>query len=214
MLWLTGTVASALLAFQTSAQLLFPANAHHQLPFQLEPLHNLSSSAGPRWTDSNRVPRVAIIGAGAAGSSAAYFLRHFGDVSGQGLETDVTVYDAADYVGGRSTVIWPWNDDPLRDPRSAGKVGSTVNDDDALEPPVELGASIFVAANKNLQKARRVFELEEDSYGGEEGNMAIWDGEQFIFEEKGGASWDWWHKAKLLWRSVAVRVALGNCEFH
>lgn len=184
-----------LIALETvSAQLLFPANTH-QYTFSSNGGVNCSqaSSAGPRWSDPGRTPRVAIIGAGAGGSSAAFFLKHFDSLAGHGLHTDVTVYDAADYVGGRSTVIWPWNDDPLAVPPS----GSV----DALEPPVELGASIYVAANKNLQKARRVFELEEDAYGGEDGGMAIWDGETFVFQESsGGATWDWWNKAKLIWR--------------
>lgn len=185
-----------LIALETtvSAQLLFPANTH-QYTFSSTGGLNCSQASliGPRWSDPDRPPRVAIIGAGAGGSSAAFFLKHFHTLAGQGLHTDVTVYDAADYVGGRSTVIWPWNDDPLAVPHS----GSV----DALEPPVELGASIYVGANKNLQKARRVFGLEEDAYGGEDGGMAIWDGESFVFQESsGGATWDWWNKAKLLWR--------------
>ncbi|KWU45646.1 hypothetical protein RHOSPDRAFT_32568 [Rhodotorula sp. JG-1b] len=186
---------AGLIALETVlAQLLFPANTH-QYTFSSTAGLNCSqaSLAGLRWSDPGRTPRVAIIGAGAGGSSAAFFLKHFDSLVGHDLHTDVTVYDAADYVGGRSTVIWPWNDDPLAVPHS----GSV----DALEPPVELGASIYVAANKNLQKARRVFELEEDAYGGEDGGMAIWDGETFVFQESsGGATWDWWNKAKLIWR--------------
>lgn len=86
-------------------------------------------------------------------------------------------------------VIWPWNDDPFSPPRNAS------------DPPVELGASIFVSANKHLQKARKVFELEEDAYGGEDGGMAIWDGERFVLEEE-KLGWSWWQKAKLIWRCV------------
>ncbi|BGO89087.1 hypothetical protein NBRC10512_003832 [Rhodotorula toruloides] len=173
-----------LLISPATSQLLFPVNSA-QTPFEA-PLRDCGGKAGRRWNEA-RPPRVAIVGAGAGGSSAAYFLRHFGDLKGAGLETEVTVYDTAEYVGGRSTVIWPWNDDPFSPPRNAS------------DPPVELGASIFVSANKHLQKARKVFELEEDAYGGEDGGMAIWDGERFVLEEE-KLGWSWWQKAKLIWR--------------
>lgn len=206
MLLASKTLVLALLVSPiATAQLLFPANQIHFAPPTAAHAASLDGTAAPRWTSSERVPRIAIIGAGAGGSSAAYFLKHFGDLAEHGLETDVTIYDAADYIGGRSTVIWPWNTDPFTDPKNrkwhdalSGDPGEAADD---VVAPVELGASIFVDANKNLQKARRLFGLEEDAYGGEDGNMAIWDGEQFVFEEKGGgAVWDWWHKAKLLWR--------------
>ncbi|BGP29569.1 hypothetical protein JCM10296v2_001308 [Rhodotorula toruloides] len=177
-------VLLGILISPATSQLLFPVNSA-QTPFEA-PLRDCSGKAGRRWNEA-RPPRVAIVGAGAGGSSAAYFLRHFGDLKGAGLETEVTVYDQSDYVGGRSTVIWPWNDDPLTSPHNAS------------DPPVELGASIFVSANKNLQKARRVFNLQEDAYGGEEGGMAIWDGERFVLEEE-KLGWTWWQKAKLIWR--------------
>ncbi|GAA5979241.1 hypothetical protein JCM10908_002852 [Rhodotorula pacifica] len=203
---LLGSAGLALLTLETlvTAQLLFPANVHQYTFSAPSGNHSHASTAGPRWSDPSRTPRIAIIGAGAGGSSAAFFLKHFNDLAGEGLHTDVTVYDAADYVGGRSTVIWPWNDHPLVDPRGRWHPKTDTGGGepyvDALEPPVELGASIYVSANKNLQKARKVFGLEEDAYGGEDGDMAIWDGEIFVFQESGGASWDWWNKAKLLWR--------------
>jgi hypothetical protein len=50
--------------------------------------------------------------------------------------------------------------------------------------PMELGASIFVAANKNLWRATDVFnltriEFEDDSI--EDDSVGIWDGETFPF---------------------------------
>lgn len=116
-----------------------------------------------------------------------------------GLATDVTIYDSNEYVGGRSTVLWPWNDDPLHNPSDRRLSTDAVAGEEDDVDPVEMGASIFVAANKNMQKARRNFGLVEP-YGGEEGNTAIWDGEQWVFEETNGFGWDWWHKAKALWR--------------
>jgi protoporphyrinogen oxidase len=72
------------------------------------------------------------------GSSAAYFLSHFAGLQGMGLETEVTVFESSDYVGGRSTVIRPWEDDPWATP---GAVGDS---EDGFEAPIECGASIFV----------------------------------------------------------------------
>ncbi|GAA5896918.1 hypothetical protein JCM6882_007308 [Rhodosporidiobolus microsporus] len=176
------TLLASLLLFAcvAQAQLLFPVNQH---PFEAPHRVGDHGGAGLHWQEK-RTPRVAIIGAGAGGSSAAFFLSHFG--ADFGVQADVTVYDQNDYVGGRSTVLWPWNDDPLK--------GS----DD--EEPVEAGASIFVSANKNLQKALRVFNLTHAAYGGEAGNTAIWDGEKFVYEETGRFGGGWWDKAKLLWR--------------
>ena len=66
------------------------------------------------------------------------------------------MYERSDYVGGRSTVIWPWNDEPTRPAARSTAFTSEwfASDDDAEaeEDPVELGAAIFVAANKNLEK--------------------------------------------------------------
>lgn len=71
-----------------------------------------------------------------------------------------------------------------------------------MEEPIELGASIFVEANENLQKAVREFGLETTEYsGGEQGETGVWDGEKFVFREKGDGG-SWWTKAKLLWRYV------------
>ena len=50
-------------------------------------------------------------------------------------------------------------------------------DDPALEP-IELGASIFVRANKNLWRATDEFGLARTDFG-EDGTMGIWDGAEF-----------------------------------
>jgi len=47
--------------------------------------------------------------------------------------------------------------------------------------PVELGASIFVNANKNLVRAAKEFKLNFTEYDGEDGEFAIWDGADFRF---------------------------------
>ncbi|KAL8280860.1 hypothetical protein RQP46_006864 [Phenoliferia psychrophenolica] len=187
-------VGVTLLASLASAQLLFPAN---QIPFAPDHDHDhdlshllLPGGAGPLWS-SPRPPKIAIIGAGAGGSSAAFFLHHFRRLEKEGLESDVVIFESSDYVGGRSTVVWPWHDDPTATPTPA---------DDEDDQPVELGASIFIQGNKNLAKAARVFNLSLVSNPGEEGGMTIWDGEQFVYTESKGWGWGYWDIAKMFWR--------------
>jgi hypothetical protein len=45
---------------------------------------------------------------------------------------------------------------------------------------VELGASIFVDVNKNMRRAVDEFNLSVYGFGDDNGEMAIWDGEQFL----------------------------------
>jgi prenylcysteine oxidase / farnesylcysteine lyase len=87
---------------------------------------------------------------------------------------------------------------------------------------MELGASIFVKANKNLWRATEEFNLSLVDFGDEDGEMGIWDGAEFRFrvsrdykcsslssphqdsfvvqanQKNGGFSW--WDMARLLWR--------------
>lgn len=61
-------------------------------------------------------------------------------------------------------------------------VGSTTvypYDDPNLEP-IELGASVFVEANKNLWRASDEFGFERQDFEEGEDTMGIWDGEQFL----------------------------------
>jgi prenylcysteine oxidase/farnesylcysteine lyase len=107
----------------------------------------------------------------------------------------VTIYEQEDYVGGRSTVVWPWEQDPYLPPRPR------TDEEEEEEEPVELGASIFVEANKNLQKAVKEFGLETTQYGqGEQqdgGETGVWDGERFVFKQ---SRFGWWDKTKLFFR--------------
>lgn len=70
-----------------------------QVPFQV-PFFTANSSKGSVNETTSTAHRVAIIGAGAGGSSAAFWLglarlRH-------GLDVEVDVYDKQAYVGGRA----------------------------------------------------------------------------------------------------------------
>ncbi|PYI29718.1 Prenylcysteine oxidase [Aspergillus indologenus CBS 114.80] len=124
--------------------------------------------------------KVAVIGAGAAGSSAAYSLRKYADA--QHVPVNITVFERSSYVGGRST---------------------TVNVFDHPAYPIELGASIFVSVNYNLVNASRDLGLNARSASYErpretDDTIGIWDGDQmvFVFKDTSG----WWNLAKLLWR--------------
>ncbi|KAF8898344.1 Prenylcysteine lyase-domain-containing protein [Infundibulicybe gibba] len=109
--------------------------------------------------------RVAVIGAGAGGSSAAFWISKGKERFGVDIEVDV--YERESYVGGRSTVVYPHGDKSL--------------------PAIELGASIFADVNKNLQRATDEFgltRLPPDS----DSELGIWDGENILLSLNGSAS--------------------------
>lgn len=131
------------------------------------------------------VRNIAIIGAGAAGSSAAYHLSQY--ASAAGITTNITVFERSSYVGGRSTTVHAWGD-PLE--------------------PVELGASIFVKVNHILMDAVQRFNLTvatpdlglakaaEEEEGGD--YVGIWNGREFVF--RGDDELSWWDTLKMLWK--------------
>ncbi|GAA5981895.1 hypothetical protein JCM5350_006556 [Sporobolomyces pararoseus] len=162
---------------------------------EISPLQVVQTGQTEQSWEEGGVPRIAIIGAGAGGSSSAYFLKHFSTLTSRNLSTQVTIFESSGYIGGRSTLVWPWNQ---RDPYSPPQPPSIPEDPEEELEPIELGASIFVEANKNLQKAVKEFGLEVTKYGEQEnGETGIWDGEKFVFKESGRG---WWDKTKLLWR--------------
>ncbi|KAL1412043.1 hypothetical protein Q8F55_003040 [Vanrija albida] len=129
--------------------------------------------------------RVAIVGAGASGSAAAWFLSRAARIAEAragkepfSLLAPVVVYDKESYVGGRSTVVFAHNDSSV----------------DASE----LGAAIFVGANRNLVNAAKLFNLTtyEVDFGG---GVGIWDGREFLFKTDGTKGW--WGK---VWTGVAA----------
>ncbi|KAI0828535.1 Prenylcysteine lyase-domain-containing protein [Trametes gibbosa] len=164
----------------------FPAYAF-QLPFKL-PFFSGSQAPleVPQLADSRTaVPnRIAIVGAGAGGSSAAFWIAKAKER--YGLDIEVDVYDKNPYIGGRSTVVLPYEDDSLE--------------------PVELGASIFVKVNKNLWRAVEEFGLERVNFENDDDNdgddtVGIWDGHEFVLTTGGRSFYsDWLSKIKILWR--------------
>ncbi|KAH9212992.1 Prenylcysteine lyase-domain-containing protein [Leptodontidium sp. 2 PMI_412] len=120
--------------------------------------------------------RIAIIGAGAAGSSAAYYLEQFANKSGVAI--NVTVFERNSYVGGRTTTVNAYGN-PLE--------------------PVELGASIFVEVNAILKNVSHLFDLHPKDSDTEPEILGIWNGKTFVYTQRDGG-WKYWDIAKLLWK--------------
>ncbi|OLN96170.1 Farnesylcysteine lyase [Colletotrichum chlorophyti] len=125
----------------------------------------------------SNVKQVAIIGAGAGGASAAYYLEKFAEADG--LPVNITVFEKSDRIGGRTLTVDAY-DNPLE--------------------RVELGASIFIEANHILYNASLHFGLPlKEPESGDDGLLGIWDGESLIYTQD-DKSWGWWNLAKLFWR--------------
>ncbi|EFQ97510.1 hypothetical protein MGYG_00550 [Nannizzia gypsea CBS 118893] len=125
--------------------------------------------------------RVAIIGAGSGGSSAAYYLRTYADY--YSVPVNITIFEREAYVGGRSTTVDVFGDPSL---------------------PIELGASIFVEVNRNLMKAAKSFNLKIQNAGGVRpkeatDDLGVWDGSKFVFQQREG-NYRWWNIVQLLWK--------------
>ncbi|KAL8674292.1 MAG: hypothetical protein Q9168_001285 [Polycauliona sp. 1 TL-2023] len=164
-------VLLGLLGFLALVWFLYPPN---------ETKPQLSSGAVHPPICPDEIKNVAIIGAGSAGASAAYYLNDFTGCH----HLNITVYERNHYVGGRST---------------------TVNVHDDPRHPVELGASVFVPINHNLVHATKRFHLHVRGRAGtsklDHGTeiLGIWDGQEFVFTQS-DASNQYWNLAKLLWK--------------
>lgn len=77
---------------------LLPAISAFQLPFKLPFFNNHSGQQ--LLQPANTTPRVAIIGAGAGGASAAFWISKAKERFG--LDIEVDVYEKESYIGGRS----------------------------------------------------------------------------------------------------------------
>ncbi|KAI0114193.1 prenylcysteine oxidase [Hypoxylon sp. NC0597] len=123
------------------------------------------------------VKQVAIIGAGAAGSSTAYHLHKYAKQAG--IDVNITIFEKTSHIGGRTLTVDVY-DDPINS--------------------VELGASIFVEINHILYNATKEFNLPlVDPGSDEKGVLGIWDGKRFVYAQD-SESWNWWNLAKLFWK--------------
>ncbi|KAK7422081.1 hypothetical protein QQX98_001823 [Neonectria punicea] len=138
----------------------------------------LATAASAPANGASEVKNVAIIGAGAAGSSAAYHLQQYAEE--EGLSINITIFEKTERIGGRTLTLQAF-DDPSQ--------------------PIELGASIFVEINQILFNASQKFNLPTgDPHEQEKGAVtAIWNGKKFVFETSEGSSW-WWDVAQMFWK--------------
>ncbi|QRV74308.1 prenylcysteine lyase [Ceratobasidium sp. AG-Ba] len=114
--------------------------------------------------------KVAIIGAGAGGSSAAYWLWLAKQRSQSSTPLEVDVYEKNNYVGGRSTVVYPYGDTSLG--------------------AIEQGAAIFTDGNKNLMRAVSEFGFSLEELTGVTDGLGVWDGKEFLYRDTGNTSFD------------------------
>ena len=142
-------------------------------------------AASPQPSGQTHLPlstaplKVAIIGGGAGGTSSAYFLSQQARAAGRNV--DIRLFERTDYLGGRSTIIYPF-------------------DDDETYAPIEAGASVFIDANLNLQKATKLFDLSPIPFGGDSDREGIWNGRKMVYEDPVNGS----HSAGLLKRYGAA----------
>ncbi|KAG9118504.1 hypothetical protein FRC07_006951, partial [Ceratobasidium sp. 392] len=113
---------------------------------------------------------VAVVGAGAGGSSAAYWLSLAKQRAPGGINLTVTVYEKETRIGGRTTTVYPYNDTSYA--------------------PIELGASIFTPANRNMMRAVSELGLELVQFGGATPGLGIWDGKQFVWRSTDNSTAD------------------------
>lgn len=163
-------IPSGVIPLALASTLGAQAASQHVLHSGQRPLHGQSGSTGEL--------KVAIIGAGAAGTSAAFWLSKAKSRLGENVT--VTIFEKSDYVGGRSTTVMPYDDPTVK--------------------PIEIGGSVFVSANKNLVRAVKEYNLSVTDFGEEAEETGIWDGQQFVLTMSDGGWKKWWQTVKLLWR--------------
>lgn len=123
------------------------------------------------FVSATDVSKVAIIGAGAGGSSAAFWISLAKQRSlNPNKPLVIDVYDRNDYIGGRSTIVYPY--------------GNT------SYSPIEQGAGIFTDHNKNLMRAVSEFGLQTYQLGSVTGGIGVWDGKEFLYRSSGDYATD------------------------
>ncbi|KAH6623349.1 Prenylcysteine lyase-domain-containing protein [Chaetomium tenue] len=147
-----------------------------KINFRLPTIAITLLGAGLAQSTDESTRQIAIIGAGAAGSSAAHFLQQF--AAEAGVHVNITLFEKTDRIGGRTRTINPFDDPAQR---------------------VEQGASIFVQANQILSNAMAEFELPPSVRDTDaDPVLGIWDGDRFAFTIDQSAP-SWWNILKLVW---------------
>eukprot|EP00898_Chlorokybus_atmophyticus_P007516 jgi/Chlat1/7766/Chrsp66S07228 len=128
-----------------------------------------AQAAVPQCTSSlDSSARVAVIGSGIGGSSAAFFVRE-----ALGNKAAIDVYEASETVGGRVASV-----------NFAAEI-------------FEAGASIIHQRNEYMKRFSKLLGLQEGVPQGVAGQVGIWDGNSFVYQDSG---WGWWDALRLWWR--------------
>ncbi|WFC99135.1 hypothetical protein MYAM1_001875 [Malassezia yamatoensis] len=132
---------------------------------------------------------VAIVGAGASGASAAYFLSKAQEqLQQQGLpecgasrgsySIHISVYERSNRIGGRVCEVYPLDDESLA--------------------PIEIGASGIKETDFFLLRAAREFGLHRVRRPQKSrSRIGVWDGEQFLLDDLDESRWNQW---RTYWR--------------
>lgn len=90
------------------------------------------------------------------------------------MRINITIFERSPRIGGRTLTV-------------------DVHDDPTM--PLELGASIFVKVNSIMYDAVKEFGLSLRDF--DEGGIAVWDGQDFVYEQSGNSPW-WWNIGKMV----------------
>ena len=125
-----------------------------------------------QWQSTLSNAKIAVIGAGPAGSSFAY---HLSKMVQNAPNVKIDLFEATAKVGGRVDSIYV--------PFEEGVV-------------VDFGASIFVDSNPIMYNMSKLFNL---TYTSSKGSFGFYDGKksEFLFES---STYSWWTKVKMAYR--------------
>lgn len=139
-----------------------------QVPLVLSP-QNITVETRPK--------KVAIIGAGVAGASAAY---HLHDLTRLWIPVDITIYEREQLAGGRVRSAHVYNQ-PLKD--------------------IETGAATFSEDDRCLIRAMDEVGLKKIPSPSFPKKVGVWNGQDFLFvEDEKLQSSTWWDFARSWWR--------------
>ena len=168
----------------------------------------LTIDSGMPWYNASKT--VAIIGAGAGGSSTAFFIAKA--KQRYGVDIDIHIYDKNELVGGGKFIVVP---------SCTLEISLRSVDNDVIYPyddwryrPVEVGASRHFEADQNLARAAKEFNLTRIARKRRNDGVGFWDGSEILFtvgfpivlsvsfaqdSQLGGGPFPIWDRLKAYW---------------
>ena len=217
--WLTRSVIF-LLAILVLCSLYFGGGSRVCPPLCQDPKPEPTPKSSPtKFTlGCNHAPRnkrVAIIGAGSAGASTAYYLAQ-AQAAGQidpCINLTITIFERNSYIGGRSITVQPYISKSVPLGTGYPLVSNAIEASQASrsahqqQPALELGGSIFVKVNTNLVNAAKGLGLTVQSASQDQPRAtyygwSVWDGSAFRFLSRNGDSW--WTETRRLFNRYGL----------